>query len=55
MVTRRTHRRELLLKPGKLTNQLIEYLLALFVDERELLLHAITVLANHVLCAAAHK
>jgi hypothetical protein len=47
MVTRRTHRRELLLKPGKLTNQLIEYLLALFVDERELLLHAITVLANH--------
>jgi hypothetical protein len=46
MVTRRTHRRELLLKPGPLTNQLIEYLLAVFVIERELLLHAITVISN---------
>ena len=47
MVTRRTHRRELLLRPGRLTDQTLEYLLAVFIKEHELLLHAITVLSNH--------
>jgi REP element-mobilizing transposase RayT len=55
LVTRRASRRMLLLRPGERVNEIIGYLLAVFSQKYNIKIHAVCVLGNHVLCAAAHK
>jgi hypothetical protein len=55
LVTRRCTQRQFLLRPSKLTNQIILYCLALAVARTGILLHAFVALSNHYLCSAEHK
>lgn len=48
LVTRRTARRQLLLKPSELTNGTIGYILAVAAARTGILLHAVVVLSNHL-------
>lgn len=47
MVTRRCTQRQFLLKPSRLTNQLVRYCLALAAAKTGVLLHAVCVMSNH--------
>ena len=46
--TRRVHKRQLLLRPSKRLNQLIEYVVAVLATRYRIQLHALCVLSNHV-------
>ena len=47
-VTRRTAQRQFLLKPSKLTNGIVGYILAVAAARYGILLHAVVVMSNHV-------
>lgn len=55
LITRRTAQRQLLLRPCKLTTQSLLYCLGLAQQRYPVQLHGYCFLANHWLCAAAHK
>jgi REP element-mobilizing transposase RayT len=46
-VTRRCTQRQLLLKPSRLTNQIVRYCLALAANETGVLIHAVCFMSNH--------
>ena len=46
--TRRVHRRQLLLRPSRRLNQLIEYVVAVLTQRYRIELHALCVMSNHV-------
>lgn len=47
LVTRRATQRQFLLKPSRLTNQIVEYSLALAAERTGVLLHAVCAMSNH--------
>ena len=55
MLTRRVRGRTLLLRPSDRTNQIVRYVVAVMAARWNVAVHAICVLGNHHLCAAAHK
>ena len=46
--TRRIHKRQLLLRPSKRLNQLVEYVVAVLLERYRIQLHALCVLSNHM-------
>jgi putative transposase len=46
-VTRRIHKRQLLLRPDPRLNQLLEYILAVLTERYGILMHAVCVMSNH--------
>jgi hypothetical protein len=55
MITRRCSERRFFTQPSPLVAQVFMYLMAVAAERTGVLLHAVCVLANHYLCAAAHK
>jgi REP element-mobilizing transposase RayT len=55
MITRRCSERRLFLQPSPRVFQIFAFLMAVAAERTGVLLHAVCVLGNHVLCAAAHK
>jgi putative transposase len=47
LITRRIHKRQLLLKPERRLNRLIEYIVAVFAKRHGVRVHAICVMSNH--------
>jgi putative transposase len=45
--TRRVHKRQFLLRPSKELSQLLAYIIAVYAERHEILLHALCVMSNH--------
>jgi REP element-mobilizing transposase RayT len=55
LITRRCIDRRFLLLPSAAVNQIFLYCLAVAAARAGVIIHAVTVMSNHWLCATAHK